>query len=153
MLAEHHIPDFSPEAEEAATVRGERFRFTVLTPRLVRAEYDPDGDFEDRPSQVFWHRDQSVPEFDVTRTGKEVAIETDALRLQYKPGEGFTPSTLSAHVRDTGAVWHYGDEDPGNMGGTVRTLDRVEGSTALEPGLLSGDGWTVLDDTDSLVFE
>ncbi|QSG12809.1 Alpha-glucosidase, family 31 of glycosyl hydrolase [Halapricum desulfuricans] len=152
-LAPYHVPDFSPEADEAAIVRGDRFRFTVLTPRIVRAEYDPDGEFEDRPSQVFWHREQPVPEFDVARGDGQLAIETEALRLEYTAEEPFAPSTLSAHVRESGSVWHYGDDDVANMGGTVRTLDRVEGSTDLEPGLLGGDGWTVLEDTDRLVFD
>ncbi|QCC50546.1 glycoside hydrolase family 31 protein [Halapricum salinum] len=152
-LAAYHVPDFDSVADEAAVVRGDTYRFTVLTPRLVRAEYDPDGEFEDRPSQVFWYRDQPVPDFTVEETDQRIAIETDALRLQYERGEPFSAETLSAHVRELGTVWHYGDADDGNMGGTVRTLDRVEGSTDLEPGLLGGDGWTVVDDSESLVFE
>jgi len=152
-LASYHVPEFSPVADEAAIVRGDRFRFTVLTPRLVRAEYDPDGEFEDRPSQVFWHRDQPVPDFEASRDDGRLVIETEAIRLEYAANEPFAPSTLSAHVRDLGSVWHYGDDDLGNMGGTVRTLDRVEGSTDLEPGLLGGDGWTVHEDTDRLVFD
>ncbi|MFB6189633.1 MAG: TIM-barrel domain-containing protein [Halapricum sp.] len=152
-LAEYHVPDFTPVADEGAVVAGDTYRFTVLTPRLVRAEYDPDGEFEDRPSQVFWHREQPVPEFDVTETDDRLLIETEALRLQYERGARFGPETLSAHVLDLGTVWHYGDDDAANMGGTVRTLDRVEGSTDLEDGLLGGDGWTVVDDTDNLVFD
>ncbi|MFW6017650.1 MAG: TIM-barrel domain-containing protein [Halapricum sp.] len=152
-LAPSHVPSFSPEADDAAIVSGDRFRFTVLTPRLVRAEYDPNGEFEDRPSQVFWHREQPVPDFEVSRDDERLVIETEAIRLEYAVEEPFAPSTLSAHVRELGSVWHYGDDDPANMGGTVRTLDRVEGSTDLEPGLLGGDGWTVVDDTDRLVFE
>jgi len=152
-LAAHHVPEFDPVADDDATVEGDSYRFTVLTPRIVRLEYDPTGTFDDRPSQAVWYRDRPVPEFTVREEGGRIEIETDALRIEYTPGEPFSRETLSASVRDLGTTWRYGDDDEANMGGTVRTLDRVEGSTQLEPGLLGGDGWTVLDDTDSLVFE
>ena len=152
-LAASHVPEFDPVADETAVVCGDTYRFTVLTPRLVRAEYDPDGAFEDRPSQVFWYRDQPVPDFTVEETGDRVVIETDALRLEYERGEPFNAESLSARIHELGTVWQYGDTDEANMGGTVRTLDRVEGSADLEPGLLGGDGWTALSDTESLVFE
>jgi len=172
------VPEFDPVADEAATVVGDTYRFSVLTPRAVRMEYAPDGSFEDRPSRVVWYREGSVPEFSVTREdveggvgndgtedrdgeagdgdgggkGEVLTIETDALRVEYAVGEPFAPETLSATVHGTGSEWRYGDEPDTNLGGTVRTLDRIEGATALEDGLLARDGWTVVDDTDSLVF-
>ena len=152
-LASYHVPAFEPVPDDAAVVAGECYRFTVLTPRIVRMEYAPDGEFEDRPSQTVWYRDRPVPDFAVREQGDRLVIETDALRIEYAAGEPFGPETLSATVHDTGVTWTYGDEDDGNMGGTVRTLDRVEGSIPLEDGLLGGDGWTVLDDTDTLVFD
>ncbi|WP_197428604.1 glycoside hydrolase family 31 protein [Halapricum sp. CBA1109] len=151
-LAPYHVPEFAPVADDASVVAGDRYRFTVLTPRIVRAEYDPDGEFEDRPTQTVWYRDQPVPEFTVDRGDDHLVIETDALRIEYATAEPFGPETLSARITSLGTTWRYGDDDPANMGGTVRTLDRVEGATDLEDGLLGGDGWTVVDDTDSLVF-
>ena len=152
-LAEYHVPSFSPVADDAAIVSGEQYRFTVLTPRIVRMEYDPDGDFEDRPTQTFWHRDQPVPDYEVTESDDHLVLETDELLVEYTPNEPFGPETLSATIHDQGTTWRYGDPDHANMGGTVRTLDRTEGPTSLEDGLLGGDGWTVVEDTDSLVFE
>ncbi|MEF8789807.1 MAG: TIM-barrel domain-containing protein [Haloarculaceae archaeon] len=151
-LPDRLVPAFEPVAREAATVAGERYRFSVLTPRVVRLEYTPDGEFEDRPSQAFWYRDRPVPEFDVTRSDDGLVVETDALRLEYAPEEPFGPETLSATIGGTGTTWRYGDTDEANLGGTVRTLDRVEGSTDLSDGLLARDGWAVVEDTGSLVF-
>jgi alpha-glucosidase (family GH31 glycosyl hydrolase) len=34
----------------------------------------------------------------------------------------------------------------------VRTLDRINGATPLNPGLLSRNGWSIYDDSNSLVF-
>ena len=38
-------------------VQGKNYRFTVLTSRLIRLEYDPEGIFEDRATQSFFYRD------------------------------------------------------------------------------------------------
>jgi len=151
-LAPYHVPDFTPVADGAAIVRGDSYRFSVLTPRLIRAEYSPEGEFEDRPSQVFWHRDQPVPEFESTVTDEQVLIETDELTLEYTVGEPFSQDTLSGTLHDSDADWQYGDET-GDMGGTIRTLDGIEGSADLDQGLLGTAGWTVVNDADSLVFE
>jgi hypothetical protein len=151
-LADYHEPDFEPVADDAATVRTDYCRFSVLGPRLIRLEYDPDGDFEDRPSQTVWYRDQPVPAFDVTRTTDRLEIETEHLNLRYERGDGFTSDSLSITLTEFEENWRYGD-DGENLGGTTRTLDGVDGQTDLRDGLLARDGWTVLDDTDSLVFE
>ena len=43
-------------------------------------------------------------------------------------------------------------ENKSNLKGTVRTLDEVNGATPLKPGLISRNGWAVVDDSQSLVF-
>ena len=151
-LADYHVPEFEPVADEAATVTTDHCRFTVLQPRLVRLEYAPDGAFEDRPSQAVWYRDQPVPEFSVTRVDGTLHIETEYLHLRYEIGSGFSEDSLSISLTEFGETWHYGDSE-NTLGGTTRTLDGVDGQTDLEPGLLSRDGWSLLADTDRLVFE
>ena len=41
----------NPIANKNAVIRGDKYRFTVLTDRLLRLEYDEDGIFEDRATQ------------------------------------------------------------------------------------------------------
>jgi len=144
---------FAPMADPAAIVQYEGVRFSVLTSRLIRLEYSPDGHFEDRPSQAFWYRRQPVPKFDVVRAAKGLAISTPDLQLEYQPGRGgFTEENLSIRLSPEGPTWHYGQPDSGNLRGTARTLDKIRGGTSLDPGLLSRDGWVVVDDSASLVF-
>lgn len=150
-LQPHHVPEFDPVADEDAIVRAPNCRVTILAPRLVRLEYDPEESFEDRPSQLVWYRNQPVPEFDVERTETDLRIETAELTLQYEFGEGFTDDRLSIELAD-GTVWQYG-EDESNLGGALRTVDMVDGAAELEDGLFSREGWAVVDDTDRLVFE
>lgn len=144
---------FAPQADPAAIVQHDYVRFSVLTSRLIRLEYCPDGRFEDRPSQTFWYRHQPVPEFEVERTAGRLIITTQSLCLEYRFGEaGFSADNLSIRLLPNGPVWHFGQADSGNLRGTTRTLDKVNGRTSLDPGLLSRDGWVVVDDSASLVF-
>ncbi len=152
MLPEQFIMDIQPVASTAAIVLAGNARFTVLTERLVRLEYDSDGCFEDRASQTMWYRQQPVPVFTVQRSATCVSVETAAFALNYSVGQPFTPESLSIQVKATGTVWHPGDVDTGNLKGTTRTLDFINGYTPLTDGLISRSGWAHLDDSKSLVF-
>jgi len=158
--------EFQPFADPLAVVTLPDVRFTVLTTRLLRLEYSPSGQFEDHPSQVFWRRRLSLPEFTVTHGEGSLEIRTPYLCLAYTPNGaavravrepplqpgGFSRKTLSIEVRATGHTWHFGDPDHENLSGTARTLDGVDGAIHLDPGLVSRQGWTVVDDSKSLVF-
>lgn len=145
---------FKPLAAPTAVVEVGAARFTVLTSRLIRMEYAADGRFEDRPSQVFWYRRQPVPKFQVERNGPGLTLTTEHLRLEYAGDNApFEGGTLQVAQLPGGFVWRHGDPTTGNLLGTARTLDRVSGSTQLEPGLLSRDGWVVVDDSRTLVFD
>jgi len=145
----------SPIARPDAVVQGDRFRITVLTAGLLRLEWADDGGFEDRASTFALRRDLPVPDFEVVDGEGALEIVTDRVRLVYDRGP-FTPAGLSAQVRGNisnyHSVWRYG-EPVRNLGGTTRTLDGVDGRTALEPGIVSRVGVAVLDDSGSFVFE
>lgn len=129
-------------------------RFTILTPRLIRMEYDPRGIFEDRPSRIFWHRNLPAAAYKTRQTGGILEITTEFLRLTYKPNpRGFTPETLSVRILPSDIEWRYGDADPFNLRGTYRTLDGRDGPVPIPPGLMSQSGWCVVDDSGTLVFD
>ena len=152
-LPKHLHPSFSPVAKEEAVIEGANYRFTVLTEQLIRLEYSKEGEFEDRPSQIFWYRDQAVPDFEVEETETGLVIETEKLTLNYKAvGESFNQNNLTIEVKDLEETWHLGKENDRNLKGTIRTLDTIDGWTELNKGLISRDGWAVIDDTTSLVF-
>ena len=139
---------------EAAVVKGKNYRFTVLTPALVRMEYSETGVFVDSPTQTVMNRSFPVPAFRVEETEQELLIITDCLRLKYNK-QAFSASGLQ--IRVTGqryarsAMWYYGDE-PRDLLGTARTLDRVDGSIPLEHGVLSAAMWSLLDDSGTLLL-
>src|SRR5690554_4263466 len=137
---------FAPLPDAQAVVQLPQARFTVLTSRLIRMEYSQQGVFEDHPSQVVWNRRFPVPDFEVRRSGDQVEIITGHLHLHYQTSMSFSPLSLWIELTESGTAWHYGDPDRGNLLGTARTLDDACGPVEIEPGLLSRDGWTVIDD-------
>ena len=144
--------DFQPVANPDAVVIAGSARFTLLTSRLIRLEYDENGRFQDNPSQPFWYRNQPVPKFEHLVADGRLQIETEYLKLSYKIGKKFQPKSLQIRLKASGTIWQFGDKNPDNLRGTYRTLDEISGSTPLEPGLLSRSGWAVVDDSNTLVF-
>jgi alpha-glucosidase (family GH31 glycosyl hydrolase) len=142
---------------EAMVERGD-VRFTVLTPRLVRLEWSAEGAFRDGRTQVVVQRALDVPPFTLSEDGRFIEIDTGQLRVRYEKGTGrFGAANLAILVRCGGepVTWNPGDAQKANLGGTYRTLDRYDGDTwqdgsklPLEDGLISRDGWHVVDDTD-----
>jgi alpha-glucosidase (family GH31 glycosyl hydrolase) len=153
----HHFatPKFDPQAKTGAIITVRKARFTVLTDRLIRMEFSLNNHFEDRPSQIFWYRRQPVPQFECEESKNEVDIETEYLHLHYFISErGFTPQTLEVTLKSTGVRWRFGEpiSRSHNLHGTARTLDEAAGGISLEPGLMARAGWSVVDDSHSLVF-
>lgn len=68
---------------------GEQYRFTVITDKMIRMEYQPEGQFEDATTQIVTNRDFAQPKFKVYRDmdGFAVQIETDSFHLYYRDGE------------------------------------------------------------------
>jgi hypothetical protein len=145
-----------PVADPAAVILSGEARFTILTPQLIRLEWSAGGRFEDQPSLVFINRRMPVPKFSREEKGGLLTVKTEKLTLRYRPGSGpLSPENLeiSFSLNGTEVLWKPGMEEKGNLKGTARTLDGVRGSTKLESGLLSRDGWTVVDDSERPLFD
>ena len=156
-----------PVANPKAIVQSGHARFTVLTPELLRLEWSPNKTFEDHPSFIILNRNLPVPSFTVERQGNTpmdgytgtVTLDTGKLKLTYngsKDETGFTAANLAIALTVNGhpVTWHPGDAPTGNLGGTTRTLDGANGGKDLKepigPGLISRDGWSVIDDNGPL---
>ena len=156
-----------PLADPRAMVKLGKARFTILTPELIRMEWAADGKFEDHASFVFVNRRLPVPAFEhsVTDDGHTLTIKTKALSLVYRLSPGaanqdgrFTPQnlTVSLSVAGKSTVWHPGLVDDRNLMGTAHTLDESVGDKLgepIEPGLISREGWAVVDDSSRPLFD
>ncbi len=146
----------NPVADPRAIVVSGNVRFTVLTSELIRMEWAEDGKFEDRPSLVFINRRLPIPNFKAGTDGGWLVINTGQLFLKYKKDTGkFTKDNLEVQFKVNAAAvtWQPGMENKGNLLGTTRTLDGAKGLIPLDPGLLSRDGWVLVDDSNRPLFD
>ena len=143
-----------PKALAENVIQGEKYRITMLTQGLIRLEYSEDGCFEDRATQSVWNRDFSKTEFRCKETPDSLEIFTSRIHLVYDK-QKFSPNGLSVQVLgqyiNHGSIWHYG-QDFQNLGGTARTLDEADGAIPLEKGIMGRVGFSLLDDSKSLVL-
>ena len=142
-----------PMALAENMVVGEKYRFTVLTDSLIRMEYAPGGIFEDRASQSVFYRDFPACNFRSTIENGILTIETENLILRYRENAPFEEDTLAIKLKiEPASTWCYG-EDFEDLGGTVKTLDLINGPCKLGRGIVSRNGFSVLEDSHTLVLE
>lgn len=143
-----------PLALSENMITGDKYRITFLTEGLIRLEYDEEGVFEDRPTQMVFFRDFPKADYRVVRTEDGIEVHTKRIHLIYNEKE-FTSWGLSIQVKGNlsayHSIWHYGEEIH-DLKGTARTLDMVDGATELEHGILSRFGYSLVDDSRSQVL-
>lgn len=142
-------------------------RFTLIDEGTLRLEYAPDGKFVDNKSFMAVIRNYPQVKYSIKNNAKQVVISTAKLRLVYKKGNApLTKDNLtisSTKAIKTPFVWKPGMQQKGNLKGTYRTLDGYDGSEyqysnpkhemPIEDGILATDGWTLIDDSKSLLFD
>ena len=146
--------EMQPKAGAAAMVTGAKYRFTVLTSRLIRLEYSSTGQFEDRATKLAICRNFPVPAYEVTETDETLELSTEHLRLIYNKQE-FDENGLRIELRGNysayNSTWFYGDKGA-TLKGTARTLDEADGAIELEEGLVAANGYAVVDDSSSCIL-
>ena len=84
--------------------------------------------------------------------GDRYEITTEALRIVYEhDGFPFGLHNFAAYYKLNGKEKKFTNRCifRNNLGGPVETLDRVTGEIPMQDGLLSRDGWYVIDDERS----
>jgi alpha-glucosidase (family GH31 glycosyl hydrolase) len=152
----NYVRDARPCMRDAAILQGKHWRIGILAESLIRLEWSDSGEFEDRLTQMVVNRDfGSDPEFTVTHRNGLLIVDTPSLYLTYD-GKPFSKEGLSIVVKGVSDTqfntWHYGDKSLHNLKGTARTLDEADGEIALEDGVISRDGWSVIDDSGSNII-
>ena len=119
-------------------------RITLLTPQLLRLET---GNFTDLATQTVWNR--NFPKVSCT-WGQENGIFTLKTSETIFRIDVSRCKMRSITLKD-GTILQ--DFEKGNLLGTARTLDMVNGATKLNKGILSTSGVAVMDDSESLLLD
>ncbi|MFW6152081.1 MAG: TIM-barrel domain-containing protein, partial [Verrucomicrobiota bacterium] len=184
---------YKNKASQANTIIFGNARFQFMTDRLLRMEYSSTGCFEDRATLTVVNRSFPAVKWHKEVKDNVLVLTTSALTLTYTDdGNVFSNDNLRIDFDCNGTrkCWHPGMDNNGNLGGTLRTLDGMEGNRKIkkvpnpdfipnregkkktgapgqsltefisvnEPvdlgsGLVSRAGWTIIDDTRSVVLD
>ena len=141
-----------------AVFKGNYYRITVLSERLIRLEYSPDGKFVDQKTELAINRDFPVVEFNIQQDSQFLQITTSYFQLVYKKEAPFTAAkyapdrNLRVSLVNTDKFWYMGQPEARNFGGSAVSLDANGVNTKLSKGLYSTDGFATIDDSNSLIY-
>ncbi len=119
----------------ADTVTLGRRRFTCISPGLVRMEFSPTGEFQDRRSIVAYAERETTPFQSVEEKPDGVYLSTSMLTIiSREHDKDFFEGNLEVRWNRDGLehYWRPGDRDHMNLGGTVKSLDIFERYTTID---------------------
>lgn len=143
-----------------SVLTGEKYRISILTERLIRLEYNENGVFEDRPTELVLCRSFPKVDFEVTETGNNLVVKTKYFTLNYVKNAPFKGSNLNktsnlrVQLNNTDRIWYYGHPEVRNyMSPVLQVTDSKEEDNLYNmKGLYSIDGFASFDDSKSKVF-
>ena len=146
-------------SNSGSILKGNKYRITILTERLVRLEYSPDGKFTDEKSEFAIERDFPVVEYKIQQDAQFLMVTTNYFTLTYKKeapfqGSKLAPdSNLKVILNGTDKYWYINHPEARNFGGSAISLDANGVNTKLLKGLYSTDGFASIDDSSSLILD
>ena len=136
---------------------GKKYRFTVLSPRLIRLEYNVNGIFEDRPTSKVINRAFPKVQYAITESDTLIQIDTGVLTLTYVKDSELKSSTfgsnIKASINGTDKEWQMNNPEVKNLRSINYSIDSIKDKIVLDKGLYSLDGFCLLDDSNSLVLD
>ena len=134
--------------------KGEKYRITVLTERLIRLEYSPKGIFNDEQTRLVKYRNFPKANFEVQEDNKYLVIKTKYFSLSYTKERNFEGSklmpmsNLKVDLLGTDHSWYYHHPEIKNYKGNFISLDGSEKDAKAVNGLYSLDGFATLNDSN-----
>lgn len=144
-------------ANKDCMFKGDKYRITVLTERLVRLEYNENGMFEDYPTELIWYRNFPKPEFSIEETNKTLKINTKYFELNYLKEKNFyggklnPKKNLKITLVGEEKTWYYGHPEVRNYSTSVFGVNDTK-DKKLNKSLYSLDGFATIDDSKTSII-
>ncbi|MDR1763684.1 MAG: DUF5110 domain-containing protein [Dysgonamonadaceae bacterium] len=143
----------------AFTSRAESFvignsRFTFYSDNVVRMEAVREGAFLDEPTLFAYNRQIDYKGARLVDKGNNrYELSTPAMRVEYyNDGFPFGQTNLAVYFKMKGEEkerrWYIASTQRRNLKGALATLDDVSGAVPRDEGLISRDGWYLINDTN-----
>jgi alpha-glucosidase (family GH31 glycosyl hydrolase) len=135
-----------------------KVRISFLNPIVVRLEYSPTGVFVDSPTLFAQKRDDFL-KVTTNDVGNRKLFRTKNMDVLYTPDDRpFSSQNLQIRIVDkyVHTVWVPGVKNLKNLGGAIESLDRydgLKGPVPVDDGLLSRDGWGLVDDSGKPILK
>lgn len=159
-MDEHFKVDYSHnKAKDNVVFKGEKYRISILTERLIRFEYSETGVFFDALTQRVINRDFPVPAYEVREDQRFLEVSTKYFKMTYAKEKPFQASivapdaNLKVVLQNTDKMWYFNHPEARNFKGTCVSLDENSVKATFTKGLYSTDGFASLDDSDSLIID
>ena len=143
-------------------ITGSNYRITILTERLVRLEYHPNGVFYDLETELVKHRDFPKVDYELREDTRYLNIKTKYFSISYNKGKNFDGgklmpmSNLKVELNGTDKSWYYNHPEIKNTQdykGNFFSLDGNDKDIKAVKGLYSPDGFASIDDSKSLLYD
>ena len=163
-LGDQFLVDYRrAKSDSKACVSGQKFRISVITERVVRLEYNPNGTFVDLPSQFVQSRNIGMPVFTLRQDNNMIQITTKYFELLYvkeqpfagtsiNPAKNLKITLLSNIDKDRQRDWYYNHPEVRNMNGNISGFD-LPLNDRFQRGLYSIEGFASFDDSDSKLLD
>lgn len=144
--------DASPNKNQI--IQGANYRFTIISDHVLRMEYSKTGRFIDERTQIITNRDFGEFDYVTNQENGHLLCETKYYRFSYQMNKEFNQESLVIYskILEDEFKWNFGTNLKNNEFGTARTLDTSEGEIQLDDGLFSKDGFTVIDDSETVIL-
>jgi len=144
-------------SDKDSYIIGQKYRFTVLSPRLIRLEYNESGVFEDRPTSLVINRAFPKVVYSITESDTLIQIATEVFTLTYVKDKelksGTFGSNIKAVINGTKIEWQMNNPEVKNQRAINYSIDSIKDKIILDKGLYSLDGFCIIDDSNSLVLD
>ena len=144
-------------AADSTIFRGEKYRITILSERLIRFEYDENGIFLDLPTEFAINRSFPSFEMEVKQDDKFLEVQTSYFKLSYEKEKRFIGTKLAPDaklrvaLKNSDKVWYFNHPEARNYMGNNVSNDLT--NLKFKKSLYSTDGFVSFDDSNSLVFD
>ena len=145
--------------DKELVVRGKNYRISILSERLLRLEYHPEGIFCDSETQLVQFRNFPKSDFQITQDNRFLVIKTKYFTLSYTKEKSFDGgklmpmANLKVDLNGTDRSWYYRHPEVRNYKGEFICLDGSDDDSKFRNGLYSVDGFASLDDSNHYLYD